>query len=315
MSPLSVSLPRFGTRAWVFGVLNVTPDSFSDGGRWNSTESAVRRGRELTRSGADVIDVGGESTRPGAHRVDPGTETARVVPVIRALSAEGVTCSVDTTRATVAAAALDAGARIVNDVSGGQADPDMVTVVADSGVPWILMHWRGHSEDMQRQADYVDVVADVRRELLGQVDKALAAGVDERSLVLDPGLGFAKNARHNWELLRRLEELVDLGLPVMVGASRKKFLGELLADDSGDQRPPAGREAATATISVLAARQGVWALRVHEPQPTRDALAVLTRYELGEGTAEQIDLSGPLGLPSGSAGFGRFGALVRGEDG
>ena len=315
MSPLSVSLPRFGSRAWVFGVLNVTPDSFSDGGRWNSTDSAVRRGRELTRSGADVVDVGGESTRPGAHRVDPGTETARVIPVIRALSAEGVTCSVDTTRATVAAAALDAGARIVNDVSGGQADPDMVTVVADSGVPWILMHWRGHSEDMQRQADYVDVVADVRRELLGQVDKALAAGVDERSLVLDPGLGFAKNARHNWELLRRLEELVDLGLPVMVGASRKKFLGELLADAPGELRPPAGREAATATISVLAARQGVWALRVHEPQPTRDALAVLTRYELGEGTAEQIDLSGPLGLPSGSAGFGRFGALVRGEDG
>jgi len=275
---MSKLFPVFGSRAWVFGVLNVTPDSFSDGGRWNSTDTAIQRGRDLARQGADVVDVGGESTRPGAHRIEPETETARVLPVIRELSSQGIVCSVDTSRATVAAAALDAGARIVNDVSGGRADPDMADVVADAGAPWILMHWRGHSAEMQQQAKYSDVVSEVRDELLIQVEKALASGVDERSLILDPGLGFAKDADHNWALLHRLDSLVDVGLPVLVGASRKRFLGWLLSGPDGQPRPPVGREAATTAVSLLAAQQGAWGIRVHEPQPTLDALAVLGEY-------------------------------------
>jgi dihydropteroate synthase len=256
------------------GVLNVTPDSFSDGGKWADTESAVARGLELLADGADIIDVGGESTRPGAHRIDADTEAARVVPVIARLTEAGALCSVDTTRADVAGAALAAGAVIVNDVSGGLADPEMAAAVADAGVPWILMHWRGPSDVMQSLARYVDVVADVRRELLGRVDAALRAGVDERSLIIDPGLGFAKLARHNWDLLVDIGALVDLGLPVLIGASRKRFLGELLAEADGTLRPPDGREAATAAISMLAAQHGVWGVRVHEPRASIDATLV-----------------------------------------
>jgi dihydropteroate synthase len=283
---MSDLFPTFGSRAWVFGVLNVTPDSFSDGGRWDHTDTAVEHGRELARQGADVIDVGGESTRPGAHRIDAATETARVIPVIRTLSADGLVCSVDTTRARVAQAALEAGALIINDVSGGLADPEMAQVAAETGAPWILMHWRGHSADMQERATYSDVVAEVRTELLVQVERALAAGVDERSLILDPGLGFAKDASHNWLLLQRLCELTALGLPVLVGASRKRFLGQLLATADGGLRPPADREAATAAVSVLAAADGAWGVRVHEPGPTRDALAVLSSVRAGRQDAE-----------------------------
>ncbi|MET3806196.1 dihydropteroate synthase [Nakamurella sp. UYEF19] len=275
MTPTSNRFPVFGSRAFLFGVLNVTPDSFSDGGRWDHTDAAIAHGIELVRQGADVVDVGGESTRPGAHRIDGPTESERVIPVIGALTAQGIVCSVDTTRSGVARAAVQAGASIINDVSGGLADPAMAAVAAETGVPWILMHWRGHSASMQQQATYADVVAEVREELLVQVDRALAAGVDERSVILDPGLGFAKDARHNWALLEKLASLVDIGLPVLVGASRKRFLGELLLDESGTQRPPAGREAATAAVSLLAAQRGAWGIRVHEPQPTRDALAVL----------------------------------------
>ncbi len=246
--------PVFGARSWVFGVLNVTPDSFSDGGRWDHTAAAVEHGVALAAAGADVVDVGGESTRPGAHRVDAATEADRVLPVIRELQARGIRCSVDTTRAVVAAAALQAGASILNDVSGGLADPEMARVAADSGAPWILMHWRGHSDVMAAEAHYEQVVHEVRDELLRQVDRALAAGVDERSLILDPGLGFAKNAAHNWALLKDLSVLVDLGLPVLVGASRKRFLGELLATGDGTLRPAAGREAATASVSLLPPR-------------------------------------------------------------
>lgn len=290
--------PVAGPRAWVFGVLNVTPDSFSDGGRWLHTDAAIGRGEELARQGADVVDVGGESTRPGAHRVDAETEASRVVPVIRALSAQGIPCSVDTTRSQVADAALRAGALIVNDVSGGQADSAMAEVVAASGAPWILMHWRGHSAHMQEQADYGDVVAEVSAELMVQVERALAAGVNERSLILDPGLGFAKNADHNWELLRRLDAVIRLGFPVLVGASRKRFLGQLLTDRDGELRPPPGREAATAAVSLLAARSGAWAVRVHEPRPTRDALEVLAEYrQPGHGRTDQDG--------SGSSGSGR----------
>src|SRR6478752_383676 len=231
--PVRAGLPVTGIRPWVMGIVNVTPDSFSDGGRWPDTATAVQRGRDLVRLGADLVDVGGESTRPGAHRVSPDTEAARVVPVIRALASDGIACSVDTTRAAVARSALDAGALLVNDVSGGLADPEMAAMVADAGVPWILMHWRGPSDVMQSLAHYSDVVDDVRAELLARIDAAVAAGVAADALVIDPGLGFAKDAWHNWTLLRRLDVLVGVGLPVLVGASRKRFLGELLADPGG----------------------------------------------------------------------------------
>ena len=265
-----------GARALVMGVLNVTVDSFSDGGRYLDFAAAIARARELVANGADIIDIGGESTRPGAHRVSAATESERVVPVITELARDGIVCSVDTTRATVAAAALAAGARIVNDVSGGLADPEMAAVVAGAGVPWILMHWRGHSADMDALAVYHDVVAQVRAEMLDRVDAAIAAGVDESAIVLDPGLGFAKTAEHNWLLLRALPEMTGLtgpgwGFPVLVGASRKRFLGALLADSAGP-RPPDGREAATTAISALAAASGVWGVRVHEPAASLDAV-------------------------------------------
>jgi len=266
-------LPALAGRPWVMGILNVTPDSFSDGGRWDSTDAAVAHGRELVHAGADLVDVGGESTRPGAHRVAEAEELARVLPVIRALAEEGVRCSVDTTRSAVAEAAVEAGAVIINDVSGGLADPDMARVAAATGAPWILMHWRGHSERMQDLARYADVTAEVGAELLRQVDLAVAAGVDPSAIILDPGLGFAKNGDHNLQLLRDLPQLVGLGFPLLVGASRKRFLGELLADTAGQLRPPAGREAATAAISLLVAQQGAWGVRVHEPRPSRDAFA------------------------------------------
>jgi len=276
-SSAAARFPGFGPRPWVLGVLNVTPDSFSDGGQWADTDSAIARGLALAADGADIVDVGGESTRPGAHRVDAATEAGRVVPVIRALAEQGVRCSVDTTRAEVARAAVRAGAAIVNDVSGGMADPGMAAVVADAAVPWILMHWRGPSDIMNSLAHYQNVVSDVRTELLTRVDAALAAGVDERSLIIDPGLGFAKDAEHNWDVLVHLDALVELGLPVLIGASRKRFLGELLADAGGTPRPPSGRETATAAISLLAAQQGVWGVRVHEPRPSLDAFAVWSR--------------------------------------
>jgi dihydropteroate synthase len=213
--------------------------------------------------------------------VDPATEIARVLPVIRELAAEGVCLSVDTTRAEVAAAAIEAGARIINDVSGGLADPGMARIAAEAEVPWVLMHWRGHSKDMNALASYADVVAEVRAELLSRVDAALAAGVAERAIVLDPGLGFAKNAEHDWALLRRLDVLLELGFPVLVGASRKRFLGRLLADAAGEPRPPAGREVATAAVSALAASAGAWGVRVHEVGASLDAVAVAAAWARG----------------------------------
>ena len=256
------------------GVLNVTPDSFSDGGRYADLDAAVAHGVELRSQGADVIDIGGESTRPGADRVDAATEIARVLPVIRELSAAGVPLSVDTTRAAVAAAALEAGASVVNDVSGGLADPGMAAVVADAGCPWVLMHWRGHSRRMLDLAVYADVVAEVRAELLERVDAAVAAGVDPDRLILDPGLGFAKRAEHNWALSAHLDELVALGHPVLFAASRKTYLGRLLAGPDEEPRPVAGREAATVATSVLAVAAGAWGVRVHDVRATADALAV-----------------------------------------
>ncbi|MFD3706737.1 dihydropteroate synthase [Nocardia sp. NPDC058658] len=259
----------------VMGVVNVTADSFSDGGRYLDPELAIAHGVELYEAGADIVDVGGESTRPGADRVDPAAEVARVTPVIRGLVAAGVPTSVDTMRAEVAEAALAVGASIVNDVSGGRADPNMVKVVAEAGVPWILMHWRAAADYRHiGPADhYDDVVAEVRAELATQVDLAVAAGVTPDRLILDPGLGFAKNADHNWELLAALPELVADGLPILIGASRKRFLGALLADQSGP-RPPDGRETATATLSALAAAHGAWGVRVHDVRASLDAIAV-----------------------------------------
>lgn len=274
------ALPDPG-RCVVIGILNVTPDSFSDGGRFLNRDDAVAHGLGLHAQGADLVDVGGESTRPGARRVDVGTEIARVVPVLRDLTGHGVPCSVDTTRAAVAEAALEAGAVLVNDVSGGRADPAMAPMIARSRVPWVLMHWRGPSARMDALASYHDVVAEVRAELVARVDSAILAGVDPAALVLDPGIGFAKTAAHNWMLLRCLDALLELGFPVLLGASRKRFLGTLLAAADGTPRPSDCRETATAAVSALAAAAGVWGVRVHDVAGSRDAVAVATAWRFG----------------------------------
>jgi dihydropteroate synthase len=263
-----------GTGPVVMGVLNVTPDSFSDGGRYADVDAALAHAVGLRGAGADIVDVGGESTRPGADRVDAATEIARVAPVIRELAAAGVPVSVDTTRAAVAAAALDAGAAAVNDVSGGLADATMATVVADAGCPYVIMHWRGHSRRMRELAAYRDVVGEVCAELRARVDGAVTAGVAPERIILDPGLGFAKTADHNWELTRHFDRLLRLGHPVLVGASRKSYLGALLAGPDGTPRPVGEREAATVATSVLAVAAGAWGVRVHDVRATVDALAV-----------------------------------------
>jgi dihydropteroate synthase len=266
----------------VMGVVNVTDDSFSDGGRYLDPDLAIEHGLRLAAEGAAIIDVGGESTRPGATRVDPAVEGARVISVVKELVAQGVRVSIDTMRAAVAAAALENGASIVNDVSGGRADPAMASVVAQAGVPWVLMHWRPVRSDQPHLVPhYGDVVTEVRDELLSAVDAALDAGVDETNLIIDPGLGFAKNSGHNWKLLHGLPQLVSAGIPVLVGASRKRFLGALLAEGDGSARPPDGRETATAVISVMARLHGAWGVRVHDVRATVDALKVLTAWTAG----------------------------------
>ncbi|ALE76751.1 dihydropteroate synthase [Pseudonocardia sp. EC080625-04] len=277
-------MPELG-RCAVMGILNVTPDSFSDGGRYLDRSHAIAHGVAMRDAGADLVDVGGESTRPGAERVDAVTERDRVVPVVRELTGAGVRVSVDTTRSEVAAACVDAGAVMVNDVSGGLADPRMAAVVAETRVPWVLMHWRGHSAGMQQLAGYEDVIGEVRAELVARVDHAVMAGVDPDRILLDPGLGFAKTAAHNWALLRRIDVLIDLGFPVLVGASRKRFLGDLLATGDGTPRPPAGRDTATAAISALAANAGAWGVRVHDVESTMDAVAVAAACRLGASRA------------------------------
>jgi len=251
------------------GVLNVTPDSFSDGGDHASVEAAIAHGQALADQGADLVDVGGESTRPGAGRVTAGQELERVVPVVAALSGQGISCSVDTMRAEVAVAAVAAGATLVNDVSGGLADPEMLDAVAGLGTPYVVMHWRGASADMQNKAVYGDVVAEVLDELRGRLAACADAGVSQ--VILDPGLGFAKTATHNWALLQALARLQELG-PVLVGASRKSFLGELLGG-----REPKGRDAASTAITALAAQQGMWGVRVHDVAASADAVRVVER--------------------------------------
>jgi dihydropteroate synthase len=272
-------------RPRVMGILNVTPDSFSDGGLWGDTESAVAHGLEMHACGADLVDVGGESTRPGAVRPPLGEELDRVVPVVSALADAGVAVSVDTMRAEVAREALAAGAVMVNDVSGGLADPDILGVVAAAGSAYVAMHWRAHADRMQDLATYDGsggVVAAVCGELAQRVDVIDAAGIPRQRVLLDPGLGFAKTSEHNWQLLRAWPELEALGLPLLLGASRKSFLGSLLADESGEPRPPAGREHAHAALVALLGPR-VWGFRVHDVTATRDALAVAARLADGVG--------------------------------
>jgi dihydropteroate synthase len=272
-------------RCLVMGVVNVTPDSFSDGGAWFETGAAVAHGLKLAAEGADIVDVGGESTRPGADRVDEAEELRRVGPVIAELARAGLAVSVDTMRAGVAEFALEAGARMVNDVSGGRSDPRLPRVVAEAGVPYAIMHSRGASRDMQQRAIYEDVVREVRDELRQRVDAVMAAGVDPSAIIVDPGIGFAKLPHHNWTILARLGEISCLGaeapFPVLIGASRKSFLGWLLAGPDGQPRPAAQRDDATTAVSALAAVAGAWCVRVHAVAANADAVRVAARWHGG----------------------------------
>ncbi len=270
-------LPRPG-RCLVMGVLNVTPDSFSDGGRYLDADAALAHGRSLSAQGADLVDVGGESTRPGADRVGEGEELDRVVPVVSRLSAEGVLVSVDTMRAVVAEAAVEAGAVLVNDVSGGRADPAMLDTVARLGAAYVLMHWRAHARTMDEHTGYRDVVEDVTAELTVQIEAALAAGIRRERIAVDPGIGFAKTAEQNWALLRGLESLHALDLPLLVATSRKRFLGLLLAGDDDEPRPTLEREDATTATSTLSAAAGAWCVRTHAVRATHDAVLVAGRW-------------------------------------
>jgi len=261
-------------RCAVMGVVNVTPDSFSDGGRYLEPRAAIEHGIELLAAGADYLDVGGESTRPGALRVPVDEELRRIIPVIKALARDGAIISVDTMRAQVAREAVAAGARIVNDVSGGQADPEMIPFVASARVPYILMHWRGHSADMNSRAVYGDVVAEVRRELAELVERAVGGGIAPDRIVLDPGLGFAKTAVHDWALVGHLDALHSLGRPLLIGPSRKRFLGRLLAGPDGEPRPAPDRDVATIALATLVAAHGAWAVRVHAAAEAIDAVRV-----------------------------------------
>ena len=273
-------LPRPG-RCLLMGVLNVTPDSFSDGGRFLDPGLALQHGRRLVADGADLVDVGGESTRPGAARPSAQEETDRVLPVVTALVADGVAVSVDTMRACVAREAVAAGAVLVNDVSGGRADDDMLPAVAGLGSAYVLMHWRAHSREMQRHTDYGDVVEDVVAELREQLDAALDAGIDPARIAVDPGIGFSKTADQNWDVLAGMERLHVLGHPVLIATSRKRFLGALLAGPSGALRPADEREDGTTATSALAAAAGAWCIRTHAVRPTLDAVRVAGRWAGG----------------------------------
>jgi dihydropteroate synthase len=268
-------------RCLVMGVVNVTPDSFSDGGQWFQAEAAIAHGLELAAQGADIVDVGGESTRPGAQRVSQEEELRRIGPVVTELVRAGVPVSVDTMRAPVAEFALAAGAALVNDVSGGLADPQMPRLVAAAGASYVVMHWRGHSREMYARAEYADVVGEVRDELARRIDAVVAAGVEPAHIVIDPGLGFGKRPEHNWPLLARVADLALLGgkrFPVLLGASRKRFLGRLLAGPEGEPRPFGGSDEATVAISALAAAAGAWCVRVHQVPANADAVRVAAAW-------------------------------------
>ena len=253
-------------RTLVMGILNVTPDSFADGGRHFDFASAINRSKEMIAEGVDIIDVGGESTRPGADRISD-----RVIPVITELAELGTTLSIDTTRSNIAQAAIGAGATIVNDVSGGLADSKMASVIASNpAVQYVVMHWRGHSKDMQKAAQYKDVVSEVKNELDDRVIALTKSGIAPEQLILDPGIGFAKSSEHNWEILRNIERLQLLGFPILVGASRKKFLGDLLGAQVADDR-----EFASIALTTCLAKAGVWGVRTHSVKPHRDAIAIV----------------------------------------
>jgi dihydropteroate synthase len=274
-------------RCLVMGVVNVTPDSFSDGGKWFGAAAAVEHGLELIAQGADIVDVGGESTRPGAQRVSAEEELRRVKPVITELVRAGAVVSVDTMRAQVAEWAVEAGVSLVNDVSGGLADPYMPRLVGKAGIPYVVMHWRGHSRDMQSRAVYADVVREVHDELAQRIDAVSAEGVDPSMIVLDPGLGFGKNPApsgpeaHNWQLLANLSEVARIGgrdFPVIVGASRKRHLSNLFAAEGGEPRSFLGNDAATAAVTALAAAGGAWCVRVHQVPANADAVRVAAAF-------------------------------------
>ena len=274
-------LPK-ADRCLVMGVVNVTPDSFSDGGQWYGPDAAIAHGLELAARGADIVDVGGESTRPGAQRVSAAEELRRVGPVVTELVKAGVPTSIDTMRAEVAEFALAAGAQLVNDVSGGLADPDLPRLVAAAGVCYVVVHWRGHSQDMYARAVYTDVVSEVRDELARRVDAVVSAGVDPACIVIDPGLGFGKRGEHNWPLLAHLAEVARLPggpFPVLVGASRKRFLGQLLAGPDGTPRPFDSCDGATVAITALAAAAGAWCVRVHQVPLNADAARVAAAWQ------------------------------------
>ncbi len=281
-------LPRPG-RTLVMGVVNVTPDSFSDGGRYLDHDRAVAHGLSLAEEGADLVDVGGESTRPGAERVPLAEELRRVLPVVGRLGGAGVLVSVDTMRAEVAEAAVDAGAVLVNDVSGGRADPEMFATVARLDVGYVLMHWRSHSAQMAAHTDYDDVVGEVAAELQAQRDAAVAAGIAPRRIALDPGIGFSKTADQNWQVLGGLEGLHALGHPLLVATSRKRFLGHLLAEGGVEAvRPPAGRGDATVATTALAAAAGAWCVRAHDARATADAVRVAARWAAARRTVPDV---------------------------
>jgi dihydropteroate synthase len=273
--PLPAALREPG-RTLVMGVVNVTPDSFSDGGQWFDTDVAIAHARHLLAQGADIVDVGGESTRPGAAPVSPEQELDRVLPVVETLAREGAVVSVDTVNAATAEAVTQAGALIVNDVSGGLFDPEMAATVARTGAVYVLQHWRGTPETMNSLAVYDDVVAEVRAELADRLAEALAAGVREEQVVLDPGLGFAKDSAHNWTLLSHLDALLDLGHPLLVGASRKRFLSGVVPTRLAEE--PLARDAATAAVSALSAAAGAWCVRVHEVAGSMDAVRVAAAW-------------------------------------
>ena len=262
-------------RTLVMGILNVTPDSFADGGRHFDFESAINRAKEMISEGVDIIDVGGESTRPGADRVSEEVERDRVIPVITELAELGVTLSIDTTRSNIALAAIGAGATIVNDVSGGLADTKMASVIASNpAIQYVVMHWRGHSKDMQNSAKYKSVVSEVKEELDDRVITLTKSGIAPEQIILDPGIGFAKSAEHNWELLRNIDRLQLLGFPILFGTSRKRFLGDLLGANSADDR-----ESASIALTTHLAKAGVWGVRTHSVKPHRDAIAVVEEMQ------------------------------------
>jgi len=258
----------------VMGILNVTPDSFADGGRHFAVDDALRRATEMIDEGVDIIDVGGESTRPGAERVDEDEERRRVIPVIQELAKLGALLSVDTMRASVAKEAISAGAKYVNDVSGGLADSKMsFLIAAHPEIQYIAMHWRGHSETMAQKAQYTDVVSDVRRELAERTEALVTEGVDPDQIIIDPGLGFAKEPEHNWQILKGLDRIALLGFPILIGASRKRFLGEVL-----DGATPDNREWASVAVTTMLAQKDIWGVRTHSVKPHKDAIKVVERW-------------------------------------